>query len=54
MIRKGWFSQPFSCRIIDKGGLFRYSKGMKEKERDGDETELLAGPERGLLLNLAQ
>ena len=39
---------------IDKGRLFRYSKGMKEKERDGDETELLAGPEGGLLLNLAQ
>ena len=54
MIRKGWFSQPFSCRIIDRERLFRYSRGMKEKERDGDETELLAGPERGLLLNLAQ
>lgn len=54
MIRKGWFSQHFSCRIIDKGGLFRYSRGMKEKERDGDETELLAGPEGGFLLNLAQ
>jgi len=28
-------------------------EGMKEKERDGDETELLAGTEGGLLLNLA-
>ena len=41
-------------QVIDKGGLFRYSRGMKEKERDGDETELLAGPEGGLLLDLAQ
>ena len=43
----------FLLKCIDKGGLFRYSRGMKEKERDGDETELLAGPEGGLLLDLA-
>lgn len=40
--------------MIDKGGLFRYSRGMKEKERDGDETKLLAGLEGCLLLDLAQ
>lgn len=40
--------------MIDKGGLFRYSKGIKEMKGRHDETELLAGPERGLLLDLAQ
>ena len=53
MIRKGWFSQPFSCRIIDRERLFRYSRGIKEMKERHHETELLAGPERGLLLNLA-
>ena len=24
----------FLVQVIDKGGLFRYSRGMKEKERD--------------------
>jgi len=34
MIRKGWVPQPFSSGIIDKRRLFRYSRGMKEMERD--------------------
>ena len=54
MIRKGWFSQPFSCGIIDKGRFFRYSRGIKERKERQHETELLAGPEGGLLLDLAQ
>ena len=47
-------SQPFSCRIIDRERLFRYSRGIKERKERQHETELLAGPERGLLLDLAQ
>ena len=41
-------------QVIDKGGLFRYSRGIKEMKERQHETELLAGPEGGLLFDLAQ
>ena len=44
----------FLVQVIDKGGLFRYSRGIKEMKERQHETELLAGSEGGLLLNLAQ
>ena len=40
--------------MIDRERLFRYSRGIIEMKERHHETELLAGPERGLLLNLAQ
>ena len=40
--------------MIDRERLFSYSRGIKERKERQHETELLAGPERGLLLNLAQ
>ena len=40
--------------MIDRERLFRYSRGIIEMKGRHYETELLAGPERGLLLNLAQ
>ena len=41
-------------KLIDRERLFRYSRGIIEIKGRHPETELLAGPERGLLLNLAQ
>ena len=38
---------------IDKRRLFRYSRGIIEMKGRYHETELLAGSEGGLLLNLA-
>ena len=47
--------QIFSYLNLNQDQLISsYSKGMKEKEREWDETDLLAGPEGGLLLDLAQ
>ena len=40
--------------MIDRERLFRYFRGIIEMKGRHYETELLAGPERGLLLNLAQ
>ena len=40
--------------MIDRERLFRYSRGIIEMKERHHETELLAGPEGGLLLNLAQ
>ena len=41
-------------KLIDRERLFRYSRGIIEMKGRHHETELLAGPEGGLLLNLAQ
>ena len=41
-------------KLIDRERLFRYSRGIIEMKVRHHETELLAGPEGGLLLNLAQ
>ena len=54
MIRKGWVSSLFIVKLIDKRRPFRYFRGIIEMKVRHDETELLAGPEGGLLLNLAQ
>ena len=40
--------------MIDRESLFRYSKGRNEMKERQYETELLAGPEGSLLLDLAQ
>ena len=40
--------------MIERERLFRYSREIIEMKVIHHETELLAGPERGLLLKLAQ
>ena len=54
MIRKGWLPSLLLVQVIDKRRLFRYSRGIIEMKGRQHETELLAGPEGGLLLDLAQ